>query len=339
LNINYHKLIGQLLLALLIAGTCTLFIGAMRTKSKAFCSSVTVSMKASKLRGFVDERELLQTITLALKTKIIGTEIQSFNLKHIESTLESNMWISNAQLYFDNNNVLHIIVEQRYPIARIITNSGNAYYIDSNFLKLPLSKTEQAEVPIFTGFSDSMIAAPPSNVAKAIVAMSKHIITDPFWLAQAAQIDFVQGKFVLYPSVGNHTCQLGDGSNAENKLNRLKWFYRTTAKTEGFDRWSSISAQFDNQIVASKADSSAAGSIDAEKAMQVFSETITSNKKQAEWETGESEPKQTKPLKIKKNNDDTADKIPAAANTTTAPTVLPTQTNQPKAVMPKNNNN
>ncbi|TAD82518.1 MAG: hypothetical protein EAY75_16255 [Bacteroidetes bacterium] len=340
MKINYHKLLGQLLLATLITGACTLFIGGIRTNGSAACTNVKVSMKASDLRGFVDDKELLKTICDQLKTNIIGSPIQNFNLKQLESTLESNMWINNAQLYFDNNNVLHIIVEQRYPIARIMPIDGSAFYIDSNFLKLPLSKTEQAEVPIFTGFSNRAIETLSTTAAGTIVAMSKHILADPFWLAQAAQIDFEKGKFVLYPSLGYHTCLLGDGSNAADKLNRLKWFYQTTAKTKGFDAWKSISAEFNHQIVATKPDSATASDANMSNSMLAYAKPMDENKLVTEQTQQAEASRSSKPKAAKKTDAAAIVKItPAATANSTPVKAQAAPSPQPKAVMPKNNNN
>jgi len=57
----------------------------------------------------------------------------------MESLLEKNVWIKDAQLFFDNNGILRVSVTEREPIARVFTREGNSFYIDSSGVQLPLS--------------------------------------------------------------------------------------------------------------------------------------------------------------------------------------------------------
>jgi cell division protein FtsQ len=54
------------------------------------------------------------------------------------------------QLFFDNNEVLQVVIDEREPIARIFTVAGNSYYIDSSLERLPLSDKMSARLPVFT---------------------------------------------------------------------------------------------------------------------------------------------------------------------------------------------
>ena len=44
----------------------------------------------------------------------------SFNLLKMETILRKNSWIRDVQIYFDNNDILKIRVQERQPAARII---------------------------------------------------------------------------------------------------------------------------------------------------------------------------------------------------------------------------
>ena len=48
----------------------------------------------------------------------------------MENLLEENVWVKDAQLYFDNKDVLHVKVKEREPIARIFTVGGKSFYVD-----------------------------------------------------------------------------------------------------------------------------------------------------------------------------------------------------------------
>ena len=61
-----------------------------------------------------------------------GKPLASFDLKKIEVSIEQNVWIKDAQVFFDNNGVLRVAVAERTPVARIFTVNGNSFYIDSS---------------------------------------------------------------------------------------------------------------------------------------------------------------------------------------------------------------
>jgi cell division protein FtsQ len=332
LSINHHKLIGQLLLLLLVAATCALFIGGVQQKRATRCAGVHIQLSNSKHKGFADAATIANVVKTKLGRQIVGTQIEAFDLSAIESTLESNMWISNAQLYFDDNSVLHILANQRYPIARIISATNQSFYIDSNFLQLPLSQSERADLPVFTGFGNDTSKMLRTQTQSKIVSMAKYILKDSFWLAQAAQIHYEKGNFILYPAVGFHQCLLGDGSNAVDKLERLKWFYQGTAATYGFDNWAKLSAEFNGQILAIRHIDSLPEKVDEKKAAEVFAQLVKNNKQMAA--DADNSAASERKFRLAKSTIKPAEKY----NPPTSPTNSQENLPVPKAVMPKKNN-
>ena len=47
----------------------------------------------------------------------------------MEDLLENNVWIRDAELYFDNKDVLHVTVTEREPVARIFTTEENHFIL------------------------------------------------------------------------------------------------------------------------------------------------------------------------------------------------------------------
>jgi cell division protein FtsQ len=70
----------------------------------------------------------------------------------MEAMVEKNPWVSNAEMFLDNNQVLQVRIEERQPVARVFTLDGNSFYLDSAALRLPLSDKISARVPMFTRF-------------------------------------------------------------------------------------------------------------------------------------------------------------------------------------------
>ena len=76
---------------------------------------------------------------------------------------------------------------------------------------------------------------------------------NPFWDAQIEQIHVLPGKDVeLVPRVGDHIVYLGKLDQFEDKLDRLKVFYKKALNEVGWNKYSRISLEFNNQIICTK---------------------------------------------------------------------------------------
>ena len=76
---------------------------------------------------------------------------------------------------------------------------------------------------------------------------------NPFWGAQIEQINVLPGRDIeLVPRIGNHTIFFGKLDNYEAKLSRLRSFYRKGLNEVGWDKYSYINIEFENQIVCTK---------------------------------------------------------------------------------------
>jgi len=171
-------------------GMLTLLIAAIGKKNKELCSNYTIAIKSNQDNFFIDEKDIIKLLSVAVGRDIKGKKITEFNLRQLEQLLEDNVWISNAELWFDNRDVLHVLVIEREPVARIFTNTGTTFYIDSNEVRMPLSDKLSARVPVFTSFPDKqMLSAKDSLLLHEVKNTALFIMNDPFWMSQVAQID------------------------------------------------------------------------------------------------------------------------------------------------------
>jgi len=148
---------------------------------------------------------------------------------------------------------LHINIEEREPVARVFTEDGQSFYVDSAALRLPLSEKLSARVPVFTGFptNKAVLSTPDSVLLKGLTTIGKYIYADSFWMAQTAQVNITpQASFELIPLIGNHVVVLGNADDIEDKFNRLYTFYKQAWLQNGINTYSRINVQFDNQVVA-----------------------------------------------------------------------------------------
>ena len=173
----------------------------------------------------------------------------------MEAALEKNVWIRDAQLFFDNNEILRVNVTEREPVARVFTADGNSWYIDSAGVQLPISARLTAKLPVFTGYPSAKIR--PQGIDSALTGqvrmLSAFIRKDPFWMAQIAQIDITPTRtFEMVPVIGNHLIEFGDGNDYEQKFHRLFVFYKEVLSRTGFDKYSRVDVQYAGQVIGTK---------------------------------------------------------------------------------------
>ncbi len=235
-------------------GMLTLLVAAISKKNKGQCKDYSITIKGIRNNFFIDKQDVQQLLVKATKGNIKGEPIASFKLHELEQMLEYNTWIDEAELYFDNRDVLHVTVTEKEPVARIFTTTGSSFYIDSLGRKMPLSDKLSARVPVFTGFPDKKkLTAIDSMLLKDVQRTANYIINDPFWMSQLAQIDITpERNFEMVPVVGNHLVKFGNGDNIDKKFHRLMVFYKQVLSKTSFDKYKLIDVQYKGQVVASK---------------------------------------------------------------------------------------
>jgi cell division protein FtsQ len=237
-------------------GLCILLGAAVKDRSINSCRGYDIDINGSSdANWFIDKKDILDIITSKGSTAIRGRQLRRFDLKALETNIEKNVWIADAQLFFDNKGILRVNVKERQPVARIFSVNGSSFYIDSASKLLPVSDKMVAKLPVFTGFPPvtNKILKKDLPLAQDVIQLSQYISRNPFWMAQVAQVD-IHGhrEFDMIPVIGNHLVELGTANDHEKKFNRLLNFYKQVLAQTGMDRYSRIRLQFRDQVVAVK---------------------------------------------------------------------------------------
>jgi hypothetical protein len=246
----------------------TLLVKAMGSQGRDQCKDYTVNItgvEAGEL--FLTEKDVVKLMTTATNGAIKGQRKDKLPLQKLEQLLEGNHWVKDAELFFDNKDILHINVTERKPIARVFSADGRSFYIDDIGTMLPLSDQVSAKLPVFTGFiAKRQLNKKDSVLLNDMVSTAKYINESEFWQSQVSQIDIVAcgndcWSFDMIPLVGNHTVKLGDGKNIEDKFSRLMTFYKKVLKPVGFEKYQTVDVRFDGQVVGVKGNISKVDSI------------------------------------------------------------------------------
>lgn len=235
-------------------GMLTLLIAAIGKKKKEVCSNYSISIKSPNENHFVDEQTITTLLKAALGTEVKGRKINEIDLDQLEQLLRDNIWISDAEMWFDNQSVLRVSVIERDPVARIFTTDGDSYYIDSSLVRLPLSEKVSAKLPVFTSFpGQETLAKKDSSLLLDVKNMAMYILKDSFLMSQVSQIDIVNGEnFEMIPLVGDHLVKLGDGKNIDRKFKRLMTFYKQVLSKSGFNAYRIVDVQYAGQVIGTK---------------------------------------------------------------------------------------
>jgi cell division protein FtsQ len=257
MELNKRYNIKNILLATLWvvvgAGTIVLLVAAVHKKDSKHCKGIKINISGASNNFFIDKSDVQKVITNYAGTNAVGRPIEDFNLVAMEAVLKKDVWIKDAQLFFDNNEILQADVEEREPVARVFTTGGNTFYVDNSNMMLPLSEKFSARLPVFTGFpSDAkVLLKADSNLLNDIKTISILIQQDSFLMAMIDQVDITaERNFEMIPKLGNQVIVFGDATDADKKFKKLQLFYKKVMLNAGWSKYSIISLQYKNQVVA-----------------------------------------------------------------------------------------
>jgi cell division protein FtsQ len=254
-----------------------LLVAAIRKDESKPCKSVVINIEGVSNNWFVDKSDIRKAINSIAGEKPEGKPTGSFNLLRTEQELEKNIWVKDAELYFDNNQVLQVNVHEREPLARVFTNSGNSFYIDDELSMLPLSEKYSARLPVFSNFPTDVkvLSKADSALLGDIRSISLAIQQDTFLMAMIEQVDIAGPRyFEMIPKIGNQLIVFGDGSNIAEKFSKLRLFYSQVLPKAGWNTYSQVNLQYKDQLVAKRKDAAdvSADSLRTLQVMQMIAE-------------------------------------------------------------------
>jgi cell division protein FtsQ len=251
------RIIATITWSLVASGAVVLLIAASRQQNSKVCSDVVVHVKSVDGVQYISEKNILNTISGGAPEQLKGTLIKTFDLAQLENVLEQNLWIRNAELFFDNKDVLHVEITERKPVARVFAVSGETFYVDDLGEQLPTTNDQVARVPVFTSFPTitKPLIAKDSVLLQQVREVGTAILKNDFWMAQIEQVNINNYEMEMIPKLGAHVIQFGEGTNAAAKFNRLLTFYKQIMNKTGWNYYSTLNVKFEKQLVAVRRDS------------------------------------------------------------------------------------
>ncbi|RFS24540.1 hypothetical protein DVR12_04860 [Chitinophaga silvatica] len=238
-----------------VIGFVVLLVAAIQDKDAGKCKNIVVKFQGADDNFFIGSKDIKALITKDKALNPIGKRISTIDIRKLEAIVDKEAWVKNSEIYIDNGHNLNIKVEQREPVARIFTFSGNSYYLDITGEHIPVSSRYAARVPVFTGFPTDAAKLQQSDslLSMQIVEMGSFIGKDPFWMAQVEQLMITPDrKFEFIPKLGDQVIVFGDGIDIEKKFNKLLAFYKEGLNKVGWNKYSRINIAFENEVVCTR---------------------------------------------------------------------------------------
>ncbi|RYD51924.1 MAG: hypothetical protein EOP52_07000 [Sphingobacteriales bacterium] len=251
-TVSVRKVLRFLLTVAGVSGLAIAVTSATKQQARHTLNGVDIRITNAQQVGFITEGDLeellfrrrhLQPQTMAMA----GTDV-----RRLERIARSNPWIQSAQVYVDQQRVLHIQATQRVPYVRLFETSGESYYLDTALKQLPLSPNYTHYAPVVTGVPHLLDSNGQKRMQAQIVYVVRKLSANPFWRQGVEEIVVREdGDFELIPVLGTHRVILGDTAALDTKLNTLFLFYRNVLNRIGWDRYTVLDARYNGQVVAS----------------------------------------------------------------------------------------
>jgi cell division protein FtsQ len=239
------KIVGFILLGLVIL--------AMDLRKERPIGEIRTYISALPDSSFLlEEEDISMALDRGLGYPVIGQSLRSVELGRIESLLEKNPFVKDAEVFIDSRNELVIHIKQRKPIVRVMGNRGEQFYLDEDGNKLPLSLHFAVNIVTATGeyppFTPEFLTK--DNTLHDLFKLCSEIDKDAFLKSMIVQIHAnTKREFTLIPMLGDQKIIFGEYDDSIEKWKKLKVFYKEAMPIVGWRKYRHLDLRFRNQIV------------------------------------------------------------------------------------------
>ncbi|MCC7244437.1 MAG: hypothetical protein IT269_02060 [Saprospiraceae bacterium] len=230
---------------------------ARQRKARAFTEDIQVEVNPLESGDkLISERDVRQALLVAFGSDLESTELAELDVDRMERMLEEDPFVKDADTYIDQNNHLHVKIDQREPVLRVLDTNGGNYYLDASGKKMPPSKNFAARVIVATGniapYTPEFREKRRSSL-KDLFNITQTLLADDFFSSFIQQIHVNSaGEFILVPLIGDQQIILGSARKLEDKLKRLKIFYQEGLPYEGWRKYKTINLKYNGQVVCKR---------------------------------------------------------------------------------------
>ena len=181
------------------------------------------------------------------------SSIAQLDLIGLERFLSEDDRIESVEVYLDKRSNIKIRITQKNPIVRIDVHNGVDYYLDYKGNKIPIVQGQIVRVPVVTGQVDAFdenFREDENNNLNDVLAMSQKCVDDEFLKALIEQIHIDKNdEIILVPKVGRSKILLGQIESLDEKIYKLKTYYKEGISKMGIDKFDELNMKYEGHIV------------------------------------------------------------------------------------------
>lgn len=223
------------------------------------CRKVVIGMEEAGGSGFIDAKEIKRRLE-ANGIYPAGKPMRYVDARKIEERLKMSPFVKTAECYKTQDGQVLINITQLMPVIRIKADNGDDYYVDDKNSVMPNS-SYTSDLIIATGNINRTFAT------NYISPMGKALMSNDMWKNLVEQVHVLPNHGIeIVPRIGDHIVYIGrlpeldKGGDREKvvyefiakKMTRLEKFYKHGLSHAGWNKYSYINIEFDNQIICKK---------------------------------------------------------------------------------------
>lgn len=166
------------------------------------------------------------------------------DVQRIEEIIRSHSMVRTAECYQTTDRVLHVRVEQRVPLLRVITGS-ESYFVDRDYRRMPVRESVKDPVLLAEGRIGERMAV--NELAK----FAEWLQTNDYWRERIARVTVRDVRHVeIVQKDAEPRILLGPIDGYKEKLNRVRTF-NTEGLAKMADRptYKELDVQYNGQVV------------------------------------------------------------------------------------------
>lgn len=260
MRINWKKsLLVTVDIVLAVYLLCAFTVFNKPDETARVCTKAKIVVADESSNGFINANEITKRLKSA-GLYPLGKLMRDINAREIEEKLKKSPFVKTAQCYKTEDGEVNVSITQLLPVIRVKADNGDDYYLDDKDCIMPNS--------LYT--SDLIIATgniPRWFARRYISPLGKAIMGNDMWKNLVVQVNVLPDRSIeIVPRVGDHIVHLGtlpEASSKEKrqelinqfvdrKLTRLEKFYKYGLAQAGWNKYSYIDIEFDNQIICRK---------------------------------------------------------------------------------------
>ena len=229
------------------------------TEGGQVCTQVNIDIADEATNGFITAKEIKDRLERSHMYPL-AKPMRLVNARTLEESLRASPFVKTAECYKTEDGHVCITLTQRMPTLRIKAANGDDYYLDDNNSIMPNSHYT-SDLIIATGHINKWFAR------NYVAYVGEALMASDFWKNQIEQINVLpSGGVELVPRVGDQIIYIGNLPQTRytkerkqlvtdfvsKKMDRLEKFYKYGLSQAGWNKYSYINVEFDNQIICKK---------------------------------------------------------------------------------------